>query len=156
MDELLGIFAALCDLALRMQEKRLLGDVSMINFSFLRIGLADGRGLYRLDVRDENWLAAKAPPFALWDTKFAFDPYFEAVRDWKDKANRFGYGLREVDVEERTTELAALPRLAADAFIANAVPALGGHPSYAALAKTKDCAITVGEYRDSQTLVYPV
>jgi hypothetical protein len=155
-DELLGIFAALCDRALLMQESGTLGDIAMINISFLRIGLAEGKGLYRLDVCDEHWLAAKIPCFALWNAKLAFEPYFEQANDLKRSAIDFGYGLREVDIEGYVYGLSSLPRLAADAFLADSVPALGMHPSYAALAKAEDCAITLGEYRDSQTILYPI
>jgi hypothetical protein len=148
--ETLDIFASLCDRARAMQKEGLLGNVAMINLSFLRIGLAEGKGLYRADVCDKDWPAMKTPCFALWDAKFAFDPYFECVRAWKERVRAFP-GVREVDVDVHASELTVFPRFVADAFLAAAGPLFAKHPSYAALSKEDGCGITLGEYRDAQT-----
>jgi hypothetical protein len=148
--EAIGVFADLCGRALGMQEAGLLGDVVMINISFLRIGLAEGKGLYRIDICDKDWLTARKPCFALWDAAFAFDPYFEFVRAWKDRARAFS-GVREVDIDMYASEFSVFPRFVADAFLASEAQTFAEHPSCAALSGEESFRITLGEYRDAQT-----
>jgi hypothetical protein len=152
--EILDIFSSLCERGLSMQEAGLLGDVSVVCFSFLRVGLASEKGYCRTDIYDEDMLLQNAPCFALWDAKVVFGPYFSFVRELKTRAKAFGYTLREVDAEARALELSSLPQIAINAFLTELAPELGEHPAYASLSKTEDCVISAGEYRDSQTVIY--
>jgi hypothetical protein len=146
-------FASVCDEALMRQEEATLGNVLMISFSFLRTGLAGGKGIYRIDVCDDNWLTAETPCAGYWEAAFAFDPYFAFVGERKQKLRGPERDVREIDIEEYTLGLSAVPQLAANAFLAGIAPLLGAHPSYTVLSRTEGCVITVGEYRDAQTVV---
>jgi hypothetical protein len=155
-EDALRSFSALCENARAVQAENRLGALVRIDLSFLRVGLADRKGLYRMDACDETWLVSGAPCVSVWDAKFAFDPFFECVQTWKKKARVFGGGLREVDLDSYIAMYSMLPRIAADTLLAGLAPAFGAHPAYEALCKTEGCAITLGEYRDAQTVVFPV
>jgi hypothetical protein len=149
-------FSSLCEHARVLRDEGLLGDIVMITLSFLRIGLADGKGFYRMDACDERWLVPKVPCFTVWEAKFAFDPFFECMQKLKEKARKSGRGLREVDLDAHIAEGSLFPKLSADSFLSDLAPAFGTHPSYDALSKTENCAIALGEYRDAQAVVFPV
>ena len=57
-------------------------------------------------------------------------------------------------MEPYILELSEIPRGFVNAFIAKTACAFGESSAYAALSNAKDCAITVGEYRDDQTVVF--
>jgi hypothetical protein len=154
-DEAVGAFSALCDKAKLMRNKGELGDVESIAFSFLRVGLADEKAFYRIDACDEDWLLQKNHCLVLWEAKAAFEPYFELARTWKRKARSFGRNLREVDTESYILEYSRIPMNLANAFLAKTAKELGEHHSYASLPKTENCAITVGEYRAEQMIIFP-
>jgi hypothetical protein len=149
-------FGFLCDKVLSMQQSGALGNVVTIRLSFLRTELAHEKGIYSIDACDERLFATKTPCFALWDAKYIFDPYFEVVRLWKTKGRKSGLGVREVDVDCYALELSVFPQLVANTLLTGLANAFGEHTSYAALSKTDDCIITVGEYSGSQTTIYPL
>jgi hypothetical protein len=153
--DMIAAFSALCAEAVRLRNDKEFGDVETISFSFLRTGLADEKAFYRIDANDEHWLLQKAPCFALWEAKSAFEPYFEFARELRRKARSFGRNLREVDAEALILELAAVPQGFVNAFIAKTAGEFGELPSHRALSGARGCAITVGEYRDAQTAVFP-
>jgi hypothetical protein len=151
-----GAFSSLCGHARAMLDGGLLGDIAMITLSFLRVGLADGKGFYRMDACDGHWPVPKAPCFTVWEAKFAFDPFFESMRKLKEKVRKSGRGLREADLDAYIAECALLPKLSADSFLSGLAPVFGTHPAYEALPKAGGCVITLGEYRDVQAIVFPL
>jgi hypothetical protein len=152
-DAAIHAFGSVCEKVAALQKEKALGDVIMVHFSFLRTGLAERKGIYRIDMCDENWLTNTSPCHGYWEAAFAFGPYFGLVDEWKHALSGFGRNLREADIDYFALGLSIFPQLAANALLANIAVSLGTLPAYKALSR-RDCVISVGEYRDAQTTIY--
>jgi hypothetical protein len=153
--EAVRAFESVCEKALEEQNQGELGDAILICFSFLRTGLANEKGVYLIEVYDEAWLSNTLSCHEYWEAAFAFEPYFRLVREWKEQRRHFGQGVIDADIDYFALGLSLFPQFSSDALLAELGRTLGTLPAYIALSK-RDCAITVGEYRDTQAVIFPI
>jgi hypothetical protein len=153
-NDVIRAFESVCAEATGRQEKGTLGCVRAVSFSFLRTELIKGKGVYRIDVLDEDGLADSFPCPGYWEAAFAFEPYFRITGDLKKNLHGFGAELRDAHADYFSLAFCVFPQLAANAFLANIAPQLAAHPAYSALSRTGGCAITAGEYGDLQTAIH--
>jgi hypothetical protein len=153
-NDVVRAFESVCAEASERQEKGTLGRVSAVSFSFLRTEFIKGKGVYRIDVLDEDGLADSFPFPGYWEAAFAFEPYFRITGDLKKNLHGFGAELRDAHADYFSLAFCVFPQLAANAFLANIAPRLAAHPAYSALSRAKSCVITVGEYDDLQATIH--
>jgi hypothetical protein len=147
-------FESVCAEASERQEKGTLDRVSAVSFSFLRTKLVKGKGVYRIDVRDESGLADDSPCCGHWEAAFAFEPYFRMAGAWKNGLRGFGGEYRDAHADWLALAFGAFPQLAVNAFLANVAPLFAASLAYAALTRAEGCAITAGEYGDFQAAMH--
>ncbi|MDR2089519.1 MAG: hypothetical protein LBP73_09210 [Clostridiales Family XIII bacterium] len=155
MRALASIFSSLCQKAACMQKDGALGEVKDVCFSFLHTFLPEGKGVYRIDIRDDDWLTQERECAAYWSAAFAFEPFFSVFAEQKQRAFREISYIGGIDMDHLAFYMANdRPRKLADAAIETRAPVLTAFDAYARLRKADGCRFSLGEYRDETRVIH--
>ena len=99
-NEILLNFNKVCENAKNLQKYNLKKKIKFIYISFLRTSLLENKGIWRIDLFDENWFLDKEECFINLDFSFIYENLFNFIEELQEKKKEYGRAITEMDVEK--------------------------------------------------------
>jgi len=153
--DLIYKFDSVCKQGICLQEKVLKGEIKYIYFSLLRTRLIKNRGVFRIDLYDENWFLDKVECSINLELDFIYDSLFQHMEELNEKKKEHGRNITEMDIENIKLQEADKYHILAVEFLKNFMEKFIEVPSYKEMKKSEDIKILAGEYMDNTEIIYP-
>ena len=99
-NEILLNFNKVCENAKNLQNQNLKKEIKFIYISFLRTSLLENKGIWRIDLFDENWFLDKEECFINLDCTFIYEDLFSFIEELQVKKKEYGRTITEMDIEK--------------------------------------------------------
>lgn len=99
-NEILLNFNKVCENAKNLQNENLKKEIKFIYISFLRTSLLENKGIWRIDLFDENWFLDKEECFINLDCTFIYEDLFSFIEELQVKKKEYGRTITEMDIEK--------------------------------------------------------
>lgn len=153
-DEIITKFNKVCTYAGELQDKELKGSIRYIYISFLRTSIIENKGIYRIDLYDNNWFLDKEECFIDIDLDFIYEGLFSYINELYEKKKEYKPNITDIDIERikfdeankyNTLTIKILKSMISDFFECT---------GYKNMKKDEDIMIFAGDYRDEAILLY--
>ena len=98
-EEIINKFKQVCAYSMELQEKGLKGEIQYIHISYLRTGLIENKGIYRIDLYDDKWFVDKEECSINIDFDFIFKALFSHMSELEEHKKEYGRNITEMDLE---------------------------------------------------------
>lgn len=153
-EKLISKFNSVCKEAILLQEKNLKGEIKYIYFSMLRTRLLKNKGIWRIDLYDENWFLDKEECSVDIELDFIYEPLFDQMKLLSMKKEEYGRTIKDRDIEIIKLREVDKYHCLALFIIKDILKSFLESVEYKEMKKKNDIAIMAGEYMDVCITLY--
>ena len=153
-NEILLNFNKVCENAKNLQNENLKKEIKFIYISFLRTSLLENKGIWRIDLFDENWFLDKEECFINLDFSFIYENLFNFIEELQEKKKEYGRAITEMDVEKIKLQEGDKYHNLIMRFFENKINELIECENFKEMNKHNELMIFTGEYMDEVELLY--
>ena len=153
-NEILLNFNKVCENAKNLQNQNLKKEIKFIYISFLRTSLLENKGIWRIDLFDENWFLDKEECFINLDFSFIYENLFNFIEELQEKKKEYGRAITEMDVEKIKLQEGDKYHNLIMRFFENKINELIECENFKEMNKHNELMIFTGEYMDEVELLY--
>ena len=153
-NEILLNFNKVCENAKRLQNENLKKKIKSIYISFLRTSLLENKGIWRIDLFDENWFLDKEECFINLDFSFIYEDLFNFIEELQEKKKEYGRSITEMDVEKIKLQEGDKYHKLIIKFFQNIISEIIECENFIKMNKQEELMIFAGEYMDEVELLY--
>lgn len=121
---------------------------------FLRTGILENKGLWRIDFLDEKWFMDKEECSENIDLSCFYEELFKYCNELMEKKKQYGRAITEMDVEEIKMAEADKYHIEIIKIFKNIINEILETEEYKNLNKDEEIKIFTGEYMDKTVLLY--
>ena len=153
-NEILLNFNKVCENAKNLQNQNLKKEIKFIYISFLRTSLLENKGIWRIDLFDENWFLDKEECFINLDCTFIYEDLFSFIEELQVKKKEYGRTITEMDIEKIKLQEGDKYHNLIMRFFENKINELIECENFKEMNKHNELMIFTGEYMDEVELLY--
>ena len=153
-NEILLNFNKVCENAKNLQNQNLKKEIKFIYISFLRTSLLENKGIWRIDLFDENWFLDKEECFINLDFSFIYEDLFDFIEGLQEKKKEYGRSITEMDIEKIKLQEGDKYHNLIMRFFENKINELIECENFKEMNKHNELMIFTGEYMDEVELLY--
>lgn len=153
-NEILLNFNKVCENAKNLQNQNLKKEIKFIYISFLRTSLLENKGIWRIDLFDENWFLDKEECFINLDFSFIYEDLFDFIEELQEKKKEYGRSITEMDIEKIKLQEGDKYHNLIMRFFENKINELIECENFKEMNKHNELMIFTGEYMDEVELLY--
>jgi len=152
--EILLNFNKVCKNAKNLQNENLKKKIKFIYISFLRTSLLENKGIWRIDLFDENWFLDKEECFINLDFSFLYESLFEHIKELQEKKKEYGRTITEMDIEKIKLQEGDKYHKFVIKILEDIVNELIECENFKEMKRHEELMIFAGEYKDEVELLY--
>ena len=153
-NEILLNFNKVCENAKNLQNENIKKKIKFIYISFLRTSLLENKGIWRIDLFDENWFLDKEECFINLDFSFIYEDLFDFIEGLQEKKKEYGRSITEMDIEKIKLQEGDKYHNLIMRFFENKINELIECENFKEMNKHEELMIFAGEYMDEVELLY--
>ena len=153
-NEILLNFNKVCENAKNLQNENIKKKIKFIYISFLRTSLLENKGIWRIDLFDENWFLDKEECFINLDFSFIYEDLFDFIEGLQEKKKEYGRAITEMDVEKIKLQEGDKYHNLLMRFFEHIINELIECENFKEMNKHEELMIFAGEYMDEVELLY--
>ena len=153
-DEILLNFNKVCENAKNLQNQNLKKEIKFIYISFLRTSLLENKGIYRIELFDENWFLDKEECSINLDFTFIYEDLFKHIDELQEKKKEYGRTITEMDIEKIKLKEGDKYHELIIRIFENMKNELMECENFKEMIKNEEFMIFAGEYMDEVELLY--
>ena len=153
-NEILLNFNKVCENAKNLQNENIKKKIKFIYISFLRTSLLENKGIWRIDLFDENWFLDKEECFINLDFSFIYEDLFDFIEGLQEKKKEYGRSITEMDIEKIKLQEGDKYHNLIMRFFENKINELIECENFKEMNKHNELMIFTGEYMDEVELLY--
>lgn len=147
-------FKKVCAYAIELQEKALKDEIRYIHISYLRTGVIENKGIYRIDLYDDKWFVDKEECSINVDLDFIFVSLFSHISELEEHRKEYSRNITEMDIEKiKLSEGDKYHELTLE-ILKSMIDDFVECDEYKAMKKHDEIMILAGEYRDESTILF--
>ena len=153
-NEILLNFNQVCENAKNLQNQNLKKEIKFIYISFLRTSLLENKGIWKIDLFDENWFLDKEECFINLDFSFIYEDLFDFIEELQEKKKEYGRAITEMDIEKIKLQEGDKYHKLIIKFFQNIISEIIECENFKEMNKHNELMIFTGEYMDEVELLY--
>ena len=153
-NQILLNFNKVCENAKTLQNENLKKKIKFIYISFLRTSLLENKGIWRIDLFDENWFLDKEECFINLDFSFLYESLFEHIKELQEKKKEYGRTITEMDIEKIKLQEGDKYHKFVIKILEDIVNELIECENFKEMKRHEELMIFAGEYKDEVELLY--
>ena len=153
-DEILLNFNKVCENAKNLQNENIKKKIKFIYISFLRTSLLENKGIWRIDLFDENWFLDKEECFINLDCTFIYEDLFSFIEELQVKKKEYGRTITEMDIEKIKLQEGDKYHKLIIRIFGDIINELIECENFKEMNKHEELMIFAGEYMDEVELLY--
>lgn len=152
--EILLNFSKVCENTKKLQNENLKKKIKFIYISFLRTNILEDKGIWRIDLYDEDWFLDKEECFINLDFSFIYESLFEHIKELQEKKKEYGRTITEMDVEKIKLQEGDKYHKLVIKILEDIINDLIECEEFEVMEKSKELMIFTGEYKDEVEILY--
>ena len=153
-DEILLNFNKVCEKAKNLQNQNLKKEIKFIYISFLRTSLLENKGIYRIELFDENWFLDNEECSINLDFTFIYEDLFKHIDELQENKKEYGRTITEMDIEKIKLKEGDKYHELIIRIFENMKNELMECENFKEMIKNEEFMIFAGEYMDEVELLY--
>ena len=152
--EILLNFNKVCKNAKKLQNENLKKKIKFIYISFLRTSLLENKGIWRIDLFDENWFLDKEECYINLDFSFLYENIFSFIEELQEKKKEYGRTITEMDIEKIKLQEGDKYHKLVIKILEDTIKDLIECENFKEMNRHEELMIFAGEYKDEVELLY--
>ena len=152
--EILLNFNKVCKNAKNLQNENLKKKIKFIYISFLRTSLLENKGIWRIDLFDENCFLDKEECSINLDFSFLYENLFNFIEELQEKKKEYGRTITEMDIEKIKLQEGDKYHKFVIKILEDTIKDLIECENFKEMNRHEELMIFAGEYKDEVELLY--